>query len=195
MNRMLMVLAFLAFGFSASAQDAPVPAMVITAPAEVVAAPPTDTGVAMPDNTWTIPYGQMIDGASQTIRAALLVFIMSAVAWVSRLLPGFAGVAFRMVMSNFGERLIANAVDFGINATKGAKKGATFNIPVGSAVIAHAAEYATQVGWKYLLDYLGGVEGIKQKIFRKIDLEPHVTPETVGVRSGSSQAWRFPVRR
>lgn len=160
------------------APDAP----AITTSTDAQAAPDPGDVTAPPDNTWTIPYGSMIDGAAQVISSVLLAAGSFFLLYASKFLPGIAGVVYRNFLMKQGEQLLERAVEYGINATKNATKGQKLDINVGSAVIANAAEYATASGWKFLVDWLGGLEGIKQKVFARVDLEPNATPQQVGVR-------------
>jgi hypothetical protein len=80
-----------------------------------------------------------------------------------------------------GERLIRNAVDYGLNAVEGAAKGKTLSVNVGSQVLAEAANYAMREGAPWLVKRLGGPEGIRQKVFRALELSEQASAEKLGV--------------
>lgn len=177
--------AFVPVAFAQQADPA-----AITTSVDAQAAPDPGDVTAPPDNTWTIPYGSMISGGTEVISKVLLLAGTFFLAYASKFLPGIAGVMYRNFLMKQAEQLLARAVEYGINATKDATKGKKLDINVGSAVIANAAEYATASGWKFLVDWLGGLEGIKQKVFARVDLEPNATPEQVGV-----QPLRYPLNK
>lgn len=188
LKRLLLLAALLLPISVAYAQTAEPPAIATTTTEQ--AAPDPGDVTAPPDNTWTIPYGSMISGGAETISAVLLTVLSAMLVYAGKFLPGIMGAVYRNFLMKQAEQLLQRAVDYGINATKDATKGKTLDINVGSAVIANAAEYATASGWKFLIDWLGGQEGLKQKIFARIDLEPNATPEQVGVKPV-----RYPLNR
>jgi parvulin-like peptidyl-prolyl isomerase len=156
------------------------PAIVTSVDAQ--AAPDPGDVTAPPDNTWTIPYGSMISGGAEVISSVLLMIGSAILVYASKFLPPLAAVVYRNFLMKQGEQLLARAIEYGINATKDATKDKTLDINVGSQVIANAAEYATASGWKHLVDWLGGYEGLKQKVYARLDLEPNATPQNVGVQ-------------
>lgn len=156
------------------------PEAIVTS-VDAQAAPDPGDVTAPPDNTWTIPYGSMISGGAEVISSVLLMLGSAVILYASKFLPGIAGVVYRNFLMKQAEQLLERSVEYGINATKEATKGKKLDINVGHEVIAKAAEYAVEGGWKFLIEWLGGLEGIKQKIFARLDLEPNATPQAVGV--------------
>lgn len=79
------------------------------------------------------------------------------------------------------EQLVKRAVDYGVNSAVGATKGAKLTVPVGNEVIAFAANYALNEGASKVVEYAGGVEGIKRKILARLDLEPDASENSMNV--------------
>lgn len=175
------VAAFLALsglgGFSAvHAQDNTTPGVTVsdaanttpdTADAVVVQAEsgsPTDISS---NTTVVIPAGNWLDSILANAGEAVGIIIAVIFAWLARNLP--AGVV-QFLRTMQAEQLLARAAEFGINATRGAVKGKALEFDVGNEAIANGLQYAVDNAPKWLVDWLGGPEGIRQKIIARIPL-------------------------
>ena len=118
----------------------------------------------------TLPYGDLVAEAAH-IASALITPV------VLLLLGKLTGPVGLFLRTFLGETLIRNAVAYAVNAVEGAAKGKTLSIPVGSAVLAEAVQYAVDQGPKWLVNTLGGPEGIRQKVFRSLDLDENASIE------------------
>lgn len=122
------------------------------------------------DAAVTVPYGDMVAEVAHIVSAMITPVVLLLIGK----LTGPVGLFLRTFL---GETLIRNAVSYAVNAVEGAAKGKTLSIPVGSAVLAEAVQYAVDQGPKWLVNTLGGPDGIKQKVFRALDLEEDATIE------------------
>jgi len=122
----------------------------------------------------SIPYGDWLAETSHIASVVLTPILLGLLAKMT----GPAGLFLRTFL---GERLIRNAVAYAVNAVEGASKGKTLPVSVGSKVLAEAVQYALTEGAPWLVKTLGGPEGIKNKIFRALDLEETATAAKLGV--------------
>lgn len=121
----------------------------------------------------TIPYGDYLIELAHIVGSLAVALFPVTVA----LLPA----PVRLVVSAvFGEQLLRNARDYALNAIEGAAKGKTLTVDIGNQVLAQAVEYAVREGAPWLVRWLGGPEGIRQKIFRLLDLEERASAEQLG---------------
>lgn len=111
-----------------------------------------------------VPYGDLVSEVAHiasTLITPVALFLLAK-------MTGPAGLFLRTFL---GETLIRNAVDYAVNATEGAAKGKTLSVPVGSAVLAQAVQYALDQGAPWLVKTLGGPDGIRDKVFRSLHLD------------------------
>lgn len=113
------------------------------------------------DGVVNIPWGDWFyEGAS-----AIITFLGLAIAWGLRHLPARL-VALAQTLQV--EQLLRNAVEFGINRTAGAVKGEALSVPVANKVLEQALEYAVKYAPGWLLNWVGGEEGVKDKLIARI---------------------------
>lgn len=113
--------------------------------------------------TVDVPVGNFIEQASGPLALAL----SGAIAWALRQLPG-AVLAFLRTMQV--EQMLDRAISYGINQVKGATKGKVLTVEVGNAVTAMALNYVVKHGPKWVLNWLGGEDGIRDRIIARLDL-------------------------
>ncbi|MBN9433978.1 MAG: hypothetical protein J0I45_16220 [Bosea sp.] len=77
------------------------------------------------------------------------------------------------------EQLLAMAVTYGLNATAGAVKGKAVSVEVGNAVVSTALSYAIANGPSKLIGWLGGEDGIRDKILARLTV-----PEDAAIQNG-----------
>lgn len=128
------------------------------------AAQAVDGVVSIPWGAWL---GALLDWAGAIIVAAL--------AWALRQLP--AGV-YAVIQQLRVEQLLGRAVDYGVNAVKGATWGKKLDVATTSAVIEMAAEYAVSNA-PALVRYIDR-DTLRAKILARIDVAEDVTAEDVG---------------
>lgn len=99
----------------------------------------------------------------------LLGWLMAAVAtWVLSHVPAIFKTA-------QVEQLLAKAIEYALNVVAGASKDKVLSADVGNAVIAQALNYATTYGPSWVLKYLGGEQGLRDRIIARLDLHPDVS--------------------
>lgn len=73
------------------------------------------------------------------------------------------------------EQLLEKAIAYGINAAKDYVTGKKLTVDVGNEVVAEALNYVIKHGPEWLINWLGGVDAIIQKIIARLDLEDGVS--------------------
>lgn len=146
-----------------------------TATPTVIASTPEAVTAAKENTSVTIEWGNMLNYAVKTLSAVLATALLGALTYASTFIPGFAGIAFKMLLSSQGEKLIQNLIDYAMNAVAGATKDEKLTVSVGSEVIATAIQRALTLQnedkvLKWIVNLLGGPAGIGEKVFRKLDL-------------------------
>jgi hypothetical protein len=123
----------------------------------------SDHQVEVPWGAWL---GELISGAFALLMAALL--------WMLRRLPASAVAALNMLAGLFGQNrvdaLLERAVQYGINATKGAVKDRVLTVNVGNEVLERAFEYAVRHA-PALVAKFGGLQALREKIIARLNLE------------------------
>lgn len=120
--------------------------------------------VAEPSTVVTVPYGEWIYDFGQNW---LLPVVIAAVGWALRKLPKeWQGLALAARV----DQLLANAIQYGINATSGAVRTKTLDVETGNAVMHIALQYAIQHG-PSIVKSAGGVTRIQEKILARLSLD------------------------
>jgi hypothetical protein len=160
---------------------APVAHAQTTAAPVVAAAPASDTTtiinapagqpvtIAKDDSTTTVvvPVGTWVEQVLAAVQSSLAVIIAAVVAWAFRNLPKSVVSILRTLQI---EQVLTRAADYGISATRGAVKGKTLDVNVGNEAVAKAVQYAVDNAPRWLIDWAGGPEAIKDKIIARIPL-------------------------
>lgn len=145
---------------------------------------PTTVELPNSDTTIVMPVGSWIESLTTAIRDAVVSLLGLGLLWASRLLPETIRQYINGQRIKAAEQLIGHAVDAAFNAVRGATKGMKVEVNVGSALVAEGAQYAIDNGPAWLISWLGGVEGIKQRIAARLDLAPEAT--TAQILDGSA---------
>ncbi|WP_430913095.1 hypothetical protein [Methylobacterium sp. sgz302541] len=115
-----------------------------------------------------LPWGDAVSALLQGLATATVPLAATA---ITALVARFAGPLRLLVTSTLVERLVRNVADYALNAVAGAVKGKALTVPLGSAVIAKAAQRAADQAPDWLLRQAGGIEGLAEKVFRTLPLE------------------------
>lgn len=144
-------------------------AAVITAPALAQVA---DTKVQVPVGPWV-----------EAIAPTAGTLLLAAVMWALRKLPDSV---LSIIKTAQVDQMLTKAIDYGINRVKGASKDKVLEVDVGSAVLAEAVSYVNRNGPKWMGDWLGGAQGIGERVIARLDLssEAGVDPKIIN-RGGS----------
>jgi hypothetical protein len=118
---------------------------------------------ASASTTVTIPYGDWLAAAANS----LIVILGALLAYGFRLLPAqVVGI----LQSLRADQLLTKAVEYGINAVAGAAKGKALDVNVGNDVVAEAVNYVIQQGPAWLINWLGGEDGIRRMVIARLPL-------------------------
>lgn len=136
-------------------------------------APAGPTPVIVPWGEWTIAI------VNSLVLPILLPLLGALAAWIlAKLVTLFPWLNGRLQAEQV-ERLLTNALDYGVNAVTEAAKGKTLTVSTGRAVLDLAVRYAVENGSSRIVKAAGGPEGVATKMFRKMDLEPNATVREV----------------
>lgn len=139
------------------------------------------------ENSVTIPYGRWLDILLVNLAdpsSVAWTVVAGIIAWLLAMLPGPAQVLFRTFRV---EQLLNRAVLAGINATRGAVQDKALTVDVGSEVVAKAANYAIDHGSKHLIEWMGGVEGVQEKVLARVKLDASADGGTVIAKANSPE--------
>lgn len=126
----------------------------------------------------TIPLGQWLQNLATSATDVLAPIVLGALFWaIGKVSP--AAVA--LLKTAQVEQLMTRAIGYGVNAVAGAAQGKELTINVVNPVIAEAAQYAIDHGPGWFLDYIGGEDALKAKIFARLPVDASVTASAAGV--------------
>jgi hypothetical protein len=146
----------------------------------IVAALAPFPAYAQDDTTITIPWGDWLSSAIGVVGMFIIgVVVPALLAWVLSMLPAPIRAWFDQQRIAQVEQLLGRAVDYGLNAVDGAVKGKELSVPVGSAVVAEAAQYAIDHGPSKIIEWLGGPEAVKEMILARLPLQANATARDV----------------
>lgn len=139
-------------------------AAALSAP-EVLAQTATTTEVVnLPnDDQVVIPWGEWVGAAAMFLAASAAALI----AYGFRFLPAEWAA---MAKTARVDQLLERAIQYGANTVKGATKDQVMTVPVANDVVEGALEYAVNHGPKSILGWVGGEEGLRQKIIARLDI-------------------------
>ncbi len=112
----------------------------------------------------TVPWGDWVATLAGKIWAGIGIVAM----WLLRRLPG---QTLAILMTWRVDQLLARAVDFATNQTRGAVKGKTLDVTVGNEVLRKALQFAADNGNKLVLWFAGGDPGLADKLIGRIPTE------------------------
>jgi hypothetical protein len=161
---------------------AALPALADTAAAPVVGA------AASTVTSGAVPYGQLVAELGNIASACLVPFLLWFLTAAASHAPGWVQAAVASLRTKQAEQLLQTALDYGINAVKGATKDGTLTVDTGKPVLDQALRYALGSGAQKLVDWMGGENGIKAKLFSRLDLEPQASAAQLGVAAPAPPA-------
>lgn len=131
-----------------------------------------ETSVAIPWGDWLSEILVFVGGIIITALGAILT-------WAATFLPATLRAYINQQMIKQAEQLLARAIDYAIEAVSGAAKGQKLSISVGHEVVATAMRYAIEHGPAKLIEWMGGVDLLREKILARLDLEPDASAARV----------------
>lgn len=121
----------------------------------------------------SIPYGDWFAASADFIGWGLALLV----AFALRFVPASLQAVLKTAQV---EQLLQKAIDFGLNAVAGASKDKVLDADLGNAVVAQALRYVVDLGPRWIVNFLGGEEGIKARIIARLDLDASVAVAAVG---------------
>lgn len=124
----------------------------------------------------TFPVGDWLIELARIVTAFLVPI---AATFLGRFLLQVAPALSQMLTNALVDRMVRLAADFALQAVEGAARGRTTSVAVAPAVIALGAQRAVDSTLPWIVAQGGGAEGIAERLFRHLDLEPAASAETV----------------
>jgi hypothetical protein len=121
--------------------------------------------------TVDIPVGSWLAGSAAFLQDILPVLIPAVLAWVFRFLPASIVGLLRTAQV---EQLLQKAIDYGFNAIPGADKEKPLTVDIGNAVVAQIVGYAIKYGPGWVINWLGGVDGIRARVIARLGIAANV---------------------
>lgn len=147
---------------------APTNATVAPAPTTPVTA---DTAVVVEDaNKITIPVASWVDQIAVVVRDVGVAVLPMIIAFVLTMLPAPIRMIAGPFLQKYSDGILNRALEYGVNAVKGATKDGELTVDVGNKVLAHTAQYALDHGPTWWAKAMGGEDGIRQKIFARLNI-------------------------
>lgn len=127
------------------------------------------TAAVIPWGDWVAAIAKPLFDVIATALAALIVGLIAKFApWLSTWIT-------RVQIEGTLGRIEA----FGLNAVQGAAKGKTLNVELGNEALARMVQYAADSANPLILKAAGGLPGIAEKLFRRLQLDEHGSEATV----------------
>lgn len=149
----------------------------------------TVTATAPAPAAINVPYGDAIKWVFDNFNTLIITVILALVARVVALLPGPIGTLVNTLLT---EQVLKRAIDYGINAVEGATSEGELSIPVGSAVLANAVNKVLASSPSWLINWMGGTDGISAKIFARLHLVSNATVATIAPAAAVPQVVPVP---
>ena len=132
------------------------------------------TVVLAADTTVTLPWGDWLSAIRGQVAAIAESVAMVIVAFALKFVPPAIKAFLDEQRIKQVEQLLENAIGYGTNAASGAVKGKTLDLNVGVEVVAAALQYAIDNGPGWLVKWMGGTEGVRDKIIARLPLGENV---------------------
>lgn len=134
---------------------------LIAAPAYAQEASEAATKIGIPWGNWL---GAVVDFLATVAVPIVLAFL-------ARLFAVLPGPVVQLLRTMQVEQLLQRAVDFGLNAVKGAAKDKTLSVDTGSEVVAMALNYVIDKAPAKLIQFMGGELAIREMILARLKIE------------------------
>lgn len=137
------------------------------------------------DTAVVFPWGAYLVAIVEPLREVLVTILVAVVmTFVARLGP----MARMFITEQLVEMTMRKWIDSGLAATKGAVKGRTLNVELGSEVVAQAINRGLERAdvssvSKWAMDQAGGPKEVANKVIRMLPLEAEATTAEVADRA------------
>lgn len=115
--------------------------------------------------TVSVPWGDWVASVLTIGSDNLLLLVAAFLAFIVRQLPSRI-VAILQTWQV--EQILARAIVAGINKTAGAAQGKAMTVEIANEVIAKAVQYVVDNGPSWLIKWVGGEEGIRDKVIARL---------------------------
>jgi len=115
-----------------------------------------------------IPWGDWLGAVVDFISTIAIPIVL---AFLARLFAVIPGPVVQLLKTMQVEQILQRAVDFALNAVKGATKGKVLSIDTGSEVVAMAVSYVVDKAPAKLIEFMGGELAIREMILARLNIE------------------------
>jgi hypothetical protein len=115
--------------------------------------------------TVSVPWGDWVASILGLGSDNLLLLVTAFLAFIVRQLPSRI-VAILQTWQV--EQVLARAIVAGINRTAGAAQGKALSVEIANKVVAEAVQYVVNNAPAWLVKWVGGAEGIRDKVISRI---------------------------
>lgn len=126
-----------------------------------------------------IPAADWLSAMLNFVVLVVGLFASPFVLWVIGKLPPSIQSYISREHREAAEQLLKYGADWAVNATKGATKDTKFDVPLGNAAVAAGVQYVIDNGPKNIIKWLGGPEGIAQRIANRLEWQADVSAAEV----------------
>ncbi|MCJ2037080.1 hypothetical protein [Methylobacterium sp. J-068] len=129
---------------------------------------------AAPAGALVIPWGTWV---LELAHIASAILVPLAVTYLGLLLKRASPFLSAFFTNALIDRMVNLAVDFALASIEGAAKGRTVSVAVAPALVTLGAQRALDSTLPWIVARAGGVQGIAERVFRRLDLDPAASAE------------------
>jgi len=124
------------------------------------------------ERTVIVPWGDWVSSSLTMIGSLPIAEVVFG--WIVAVLVkvGLPNQMADLLKSVLTEQVLQKAISYGINAVAGAVKGRQLHVTVANDVVANAVDYVVTNAPDWVVQWLGGAEGIKARILARIEIAP-----------------------
>lgn len=127
------------------------------------------------DTAVSVPWGNWVSEILSQLMLAAGTIIAFVLAWAVRYVPAaLRGYADKQRIAQV-EQLLERALGWGVGSVKGAVEGKSLSVDVGSKVVAEALQYAVDNGPGWLIGWMGGIDGVREKLLARLPITEAAT--------------------
>lgn len=115
-----------------------------------------------------IPWGDWLGAVIDFLSTIVIPIVLAFLARLFAILPG---PVVQLLRTMHVEQVLQRAVDFALNAVKGASKGKVLSVDTGSEVVAMAVSYVVDKAPAKLIAFMGGELAIREMILARLNIE------------------------
>lgn len=120
------------------------------------------------DTTVTLPWGDWLNAILAEAMTFIGVLLMAIITFAASKLPPAAQAFITAERIKQVEQVLERAIGFGINSLGEKVKGQTISVDVKNEVVEQALQYVIDHAPQKLIDWMGGIDAIREKIIARL---------------------------